>query len=65
MAGTKAGAAKTKKALLKKNPNHYAEMGAKGGSKKVPKGFAVMDKEKRKKANQKGGRNSRKGKHNG
>lgn len=41
MAQTTEGAKKAVATTLKKNPNHYKEVGKLGGSKKVPKGFAM------------------------
>jgi len=35
------GAKKAVKTILKKNPNHFVEVGRLGGLKKVPKGFAM------------------------
>lgn len=60
MAGTKAGgkaAAKTNKE--KYGTDFYKEIGRLGGSRKVPKGFA-MNRELAREAGKLGGRNSRK-----
>lgn len=60
MPGTRAGGLKAKQKLLNKDPNFYATMGAKGGSRKgLKKGFAVMDKERLTEVSAKGGTNSR------
>lgn len=57
---TKAGAAKGAKTnKLKHGDDFFAKIGAKGGAKKVPKGFALMPLEKRRQAGQKGGRNGK------
>lgn len=56
MSGTKAGGQKIKETNLRKyGKNYYKEIGRKGGKAKVPKGFAVMDKEAHKMASKKGG----------
>lgn len=63
MAGTKEGGRKT--AITNKakyGEDIYSRIGRIGGSAKVPKGFALMDKEKVSLAGQKGGRISRRGK---
>jgi hypothetical protein len=63
MAGTKEGGkatASTNKA--KYGSDYYSKIGALGGSKKVPKGFACMPPEKRRAAGVKGGRISRRNK---
>jgi general stress protein YciG len=41
--------------ILKRDPDHFKKIGAKGGSAKVPKGFAVMDKERLREVSAKGG----------
>lgn len=41
MAGTKAGGLKVKAFHLANDPQWYQKIGAKGGSRKVPKGFAI------------------------
>ena len=58
MPGTKAGALKAREKLLKENPNHYREIGAKGGKWRGPKGFATNP-ELSRIAGAKGGRISR------
>jgi general stress protein YciG len=40
MAGTKEGALKAKKKILAKNPNHYKQIGTKGGKGSNNGGFA-------------------------
>ena len=63
MAGTLAGgkeAAKTNKQIY--GDDFYKRIGAMGGKKKVPKGYALMSKEKRVESGRKGGRNSKRGK---
>jgi general stress protein YciG len=59
MAGTKAGglaAAITNK--QRHGEDHYSKIGRIGGSKKVPKGFAMFPKDKVREAGRKGGTNS-------
>ena len=41
MAGTKAGALKAKQAILARNPNHYKEIGMKGGRNSTTGGLAA------------------------
>lgn len=41
MSGTKAGGLKTRDKNLASNPDYYRIIGAKGGSVKFPKGFAI------------------------
>lgn len=41
MAGTREGGLKARDKLLAKNPDHYKEITARGGRKKVAKGFAM------------------------
>lgn len=63
MAGTKAGglaAAATNKAIY--GDDFYTKIGSEGGKKRVPKGFATMDRKKHIKASVKGGKISRRGK---
>lgn len=64
MSGTILGglkAAKTNKILH--GPNFYKEIGRKGGLKTgIPKGFSLMDPEKRAEAGRKGGTISKRGK---
>lgn len=50
------------KALKEKyGKDYYKKMGSLGGSRRVPKGFAMMTPEKRSLCGQKGGRISRRG----
>lgn len=44
MAQTKIGAAKAKAKILANNPNHYKEIGSKGGKVSTTGGFAYMAK---------------------
>jgi general stress protein YciG len=60
MAGTKAGGLKAKATILRSNPNHFRDIGKKGGSAEVPKGFALMDGFKHSELSAKGGRAVRK-----
>ena len=68
MSQTKAGALKAKATILKNNPNHYKDIGKKGGQMSTTGGFASQLKdsngltgaERAKLAGQKGGRKSRK-----
>lgn len=63
MAGTKAGAAKTKETNLKKyGSDFYASIGAKGGRAKNPKKGFGADPERARIAGAKGGRNGHRGK---
>lgn len=55
MPGTKQGGIKSRDSNLKRNPNHYREIGKKGGLRKVSKGFGKMSKRKRIEAGRKGG----------
>ena len=41
MPGTRIGGQAARNTILKKNPNFYAEIGKKGGLRKVKKGFAT------------------------
>lgn len=59
MAGTKSGGLKAKKKNLENDKNFYRRIAAIGGRKKVPKGFAMMDKEKVIEAGRRGGTVSR------
>lgn len=62
MSGTHIGGKKTVQTNIKKyGQNFYKEIGKKGGSVKVPKGFAVMSPEKRSQCGSIGGRISKKG----
>lgn len=63
-AGTLAGGIKAKKTNIELyGKDYYRKLGSLGGRKSgIPKGFALMDPEKRKEAGHKGGRNgTRKG----
>ena len=60
MAGTKAGGLKAAQKNLAKDPNFYAKIGAKGGKKTGPKGFA-LNRELARTAGKKGGSISRRG----
>lgn len=55
MSGTSKGGIKARNATLKRNPNHYKEIGKIGGSRKVSKGFGKMSKKQRIEAGRKGG----------
>ena len=60
MAGTKEGGLKSKESNIFYNgPDFYKKIGALGGKKKVPKGFAMMTPEQRSAAGKKGGTISR------
>ena len=60
MAGTKAGGIKCRDENIRKyGEDYYQKIGAKGGAKKVPKGFALMDRNKLIKLSVKGGTISR------
>jgi uncharacterized protein len=66
VSGTVAGAAKAKAKILANNPNHFEEIGAKGGKKTMaegakPKGFAY-NRDKAVEAGRIGGAISRRGK---
>lgn len=61
MPGTKAGAAKATATLLARDPDFFRKAGSKGGSKRVPKGFALMSTEDHAAASRKGGRNGKRG----
>lgn len=55
MSGTKLGGLKARATTLEKHGiDFYNKIGAKGGRAKVPKGFALMDKEKVAEAGRKG-----------
>ena len=65
MAGTTIGGLKASKTNRKRyGKDFYKTIAAKGGRVKVPKGFAVMDKEKQLKASRLGGSNGKRGKAN-
>lgn len=42
MTATREGGIKTRDKILARNPNHYRELGLKGGTKKGLKGFAAV-----------------------
>ena len=61
MAGTKAGAQKSKQTLIERyGEDYFSNMGKKGGKAMVPKGFA-LDPAKAAEAGKKGGTISRRG----
>lgn len=63
MPGTSSGGVKTKETNYEKyGKDFYKRIGAMGGKAKVPKGFAVMSKEKRVAAGRKGGSIGKRGK---
>ena len=62
MAGTRIGGMKAAAKNLEKDPHFYEKIGALGGSRRVEKGFALMDADTHKAASAKGGRRSRRGK---
>lgn len=58
MAGTKAGAEKARETIARLyTQKDFQEWGRKGGKKKVPKGFARMDKDKLSQVGSLGGTN--------
>lgn len=59
MAGNRASGLSSRDRLLAIDPDWYAKIGAIGGKKKVPKGFALMSPEKHKGASSKGGLKSK------
>ena len=64
ISGTRIGGLKAREANLKKNPNHYKEIGGKGGKKtkdelKSPKGFGAATPEQRSEWGRKGGLKSK------
>ena len=61
MPGTRIGGQAARNTILKKNPNFYAEIGKKGGLRKVKKGFAT-NLELASAAGKRGGSISRRGK---
>ena len=61
MSGNITGGRKARDTILKTRPDHYREVGKIGGSRKVPKGFAI-NRELASRAGKKGGSNSRRGK---
>ena len=59
MSGTRAGGLKTKQTIIAKHgTDFFKKIGAKGGKKCVPKGFA-LNRELASEAGRKGGKNSR------
>lgn len=62
MAGNAVGGKKAAMANKANDPSFYQKIGKLGGSARVPKGFAVMDKEKVRQAGRLGGSASRRGK---
>lgn len=63
MAGTKAGGLKSSQTNKRKyGDNWYERIGSIGGKAHVPKGFALMSKDKRIEAGRKGGAISKRGK---
>ncbi len=65
MVATKEGNQKIRDMLLARNPNYFREIGSKGGTAKVPKGFSKMPKAKIRAAGAKGGTISRRRPSNG
>lgn len=61
MTATREGGKLAAQKNLARNPNHFREIGKLGGSKRVPKGFA-MDRELASEAGRRGGTISRRGK---
>lgn len=62
MAGTKAGAAKTKAKLLAKNPNHFADIGSMSWDdpdRNRKTGFALLDEQTHKELSAKGGKKTK------
>lgn len=59
---TNGGKAAAKTNMSRYGKDFYRELGRKGGLKKGPKGFALMDKDVVREAGRKGGRASRRGK---
>lgn len=55
MAGNRTGALKARDKILAKDPDYYSKLGSIGGSKRLPKGFALMPHEKVQAAGRKGG----------
>lgn len=60
MAGNRAGGLKARDKNLARNPNHYKEMGSKGGKALISKGFG-RNPEKASKYGSQGGKRSRTG----
>lgn len=61
MVATREGNLKIKEILLAKNPDHFKELGSRGGKVKGRKGFAAISEAKRRAAARKGGKISRRG----
>src|SRR5690606_17598024 len=59
MPGNRTGGLKTRDKNLAKDPDFYAKIGSIGGSKRFPKGFALMPHEKVVAASKKGGASSK------
>lgn len=60
MSGTKEGAKRAAATMKAKyGENYYSEMGKIGGKARIPKGYALMSKDKHREASAKGGRISR------
>jgi len=59
MAGTISGAKKATQKILERNPNHFRDIGAKGGKATGRKGFAISGKQSS--AGATGGRRGKKG----
>lgn len=59
MSQTIEGAIKARDSNLKNNPNYFRDIDKIGGSRKVPKGFSTMDKQKARDASSKGGKISK------
>lgn len=64
ISGNKIGGLKAAEKNTAQDPDFYKRIGALGGKKKVPKGFALMDVKKRSEAGRRGGSNGRRGKKN-
>lgn len=60
MPGTKEGGRKSAITNRLKHPDHYQNIGRKGGVAKVAKGFSMVDPERRKELGRKGGQSERK-----
>lgn len=59
MSGNRIGGLKARDKNLAKDPDYYSKIGSRGGSKRLPKGFALMPFEKVQAAGKKGGEASR------
>lgn len=60
MPGTKSGARNAVNTNKLKDPHHYENIGRKGGSAKVPKGYSMAEKQEREANGRKGGKTPRK-----